>query len=354
MKIAFLTTHLTGTGHLVRTLALAREAVRQGDQALILNGGRPLDHIDMTGVHLLQLPPLTVRSLDYGTLRTGQGDVACTAYMATRISQIVAGLHSFQPDILMTETFPLGRRALRAEYMAALAATPAIAVASVRDIPEPKPKRVDEATARLNAQYAALLVHGDEAFIPLSTSWPMPDLGIPVFHTGYVAEKSDDPPIPSGVLVSVGGGALGRSLIEAAAAAARLSDLPWHLLTIERDNLPSAPNLRVEAPRLDYSRLLDGAKVSISLCGYNTAMDLAQCETPALLVPMVAGGEREQHIRATHLSRYPGIKLLEDPNPAKLASAAAMLARTRRPRLPLDLNGTSRSITTLHALMRPA
>ncbi len=369
-RVAFLCCHLSGTGHLVRTLALARATVTAGARVLVVGGGRPLDHIDLKGIGFLQLPPVQVPDFDFSTLRTPDGAVADEAYLAARRSTLQEALTSFRPDALVTELFPLGRRILAAEFEAAIAATratnpEAAIIASVRDIPEPpsSPGRLEQATERLRRHYDALLVHGDAGFLPLAATWPLPeDLARMIHHTGYVA---GDPPPPcdapgATVLVAVGGGVLGRRLLALAAQAAALSPRPWHLLTggpdaadLARDltaqygraNLPTT-NLRVEPARPDYKALLAGAACSVSLAGYNTVLDLAGSSTPALIVPFDEHGEVEQVIRAERLARLDGFTVLrvDDLTPATLARAAETAATgPRRTPLALARDGAARA-----------
>ncbi|MEM7671433.1 MAG: glycosyltransferase [Pseudomonadota bacterium] len=356
MRIAFLTTHLTGSGHLVRTSVLAREAMRAGHEVLLITGGRPLAHLDLSDLTVLQLPALHVRDLDYGTLRCDGGEVAGERHLGTRIAKIRSALRDFEPACLVTETYPLGRRALRDEFEAALQATNAIAVGSVRDIPEPKPRRLADTAYRLQARFAALLVHGSEEFIPLSTSWPFDGLDHIIHHTGYVGDPAKPDALAGGVLVSVGGGTLGRSLLPIAADAARHSTLDWRILIGGPDAhdiyLAPAPNLTVEPARRDYRALLAGARCSISLCGYNTALDLALCDTPAILVPMAKNGEQEQLLRARRLSGFPGFTMLSEDQitPRQLAALADRMSRTRRPKLPIPVNGAQQSIRIIESL----
>ncbi|MEM7506595.1 MAG: glycosyltransferase [Pseudomonadota bacterium] len=353
MKLAFLTTHLTGTGHLVRILALAAAGRDAGHQVLVLSGGRPLPHIDTGGVEVVQLPPLGVRDLDYKTLRKECGAPADADYMAERSARIAEELRRFAPDFLITETFPLGRRALAAEFEAAIDTTDARAVASVRDIPEPKPRRLAEAETRLKRHYTALLVHGDADFLPLSASWPLRGMEHLIHHTGYVARAEPVTPIPGDVVVSVGGGDLGGQLLSIAAESALTSDRDWHLLAGSPPaDLPSAPNLRVEPPRSDYRGLLAGAQISVSLCGYNTAVDLAQADTPAILVPMTEGRELEQLFRARALARFEGFKHLRgtDLTADRLNTCIEALAGKRRKPLSLVMDGARTSIEILGRL----
>ncbi|MCH8169033.1 MAG: glycosyltransferase [Proteobacteria bacterium] len=373
-RVAFLCCHLSGTGHLVRTLALARATAAMGAAAggevLVIGGGRPLDHIDLKGIEFVQLPPVQVPDFDFSTLRTPEGAVASDAYLAKRRSALERALTEFRPDALVTELFPLGRRILAAEFEAAIAASlaanpEAAIIASVRDIPEPpsSPGRLEQAAGRLRRLYHALLVHGDAEFLPLAATWKLPaDLAPMIHHTGYLA---GDPPPPCDapgdtVLVAVGGGVLGRRLLALAARAAALSPRPWRLLTggpdaadLARDlgerhhraNL-TATNLTVEPPRPDYQALLACAACSISLAGYNTVLDLAGCATPAIVVPFDEHGEVEQVIRAERLARLDGFTVLriDDLTPSILAHAAETAATgPRRAPLALARDGAARA-----------
>jgi predicted glycosyltransferase len=372
IRVAFLCCHLSGTGHLVRTVALARATAAAGARVLVIGGGRPLDHIDQKDIGFLQLPPVQVPDFDFSTLRTPEGLTADDAYLAARRTALEQALAEFQPDALVTELFPLGRRILAAEFEAAIAATrtaipAAKIIASVRDIPEPpkKPGRLEQASERLRRHYNALLVHGDAAFLPLSTTWALPaDLTPMIHHTGYVA--GDPPPrcdTPGDtILIAVGGGVLGRRLLELAAQAAALSPRPWHLLTGGADAADRArdltarygrANLTVEPARPDYKALLANAACSVSLAGYNTVLDLAGTTTPAIIVPFDEHDEREQVIRAERLAGCDGFTVLRvgELTPDKLASAAERAASGgRRPVLALTRDGATRAAAKILVL----
>jgi predicted glycosyltransferase len=357
--------HLSGTGHLVRSLALARATAAAGARVLLICGGRPLPHIASDGIECLQLPPVHVPDFDFSTLRTLDGQPADAAHMAARRTALVQALTRFRPDALVTETFPLGRRMLAAEFEAAIAACPQAAIiSSVRDIPEPpkKPAKLDQAIERLRRLYDAVLVHGDTGFLPLSTTWPLPaDLEAMTHYTGYVA--ADPPPAPAlpgdGVLVAVGGGVLGRRLLDIAARAAARSSRPWRLLTGGPDAAEIAAelsahhahaNLTVEPARPDYPALLAAAACSVSLAGYNTVLDLAGCTTPAILVPFDEHDEREQVIRAERLAACDGFTVLRVGalTPEALADAAGAAATgPRRAPLTLARDGAARAASLI-------
>lgn len=343
LRIALLTCHLTGSGHFVRTLALARACMARGHEAMLISGGRPLPHIGTSDVNIVQLPPLVAEQFDYRNLRTPSGALATPSYMAARRAQVETALAGFAPHVLLTETYPFGRRGLRDEFEAAISTVGrATIMASVRDIPEPKPKRLDEVAERLRRGFDGVLVHGDATFIPLSASWPLPnDLMPTIHHTGYLGRDAATGPVPErtqDVLVAVGGGPLGRRLVAAAIGAALLSQRPWRVLAGGVERVDAPDNLVIEPPRVDYPSLLRAAACSISLCGYNTALDLTHCATPALLVPAAMGGDREQAIRAAAFASFEGFEVLAEDvlDPATLAATAERLARgPRRPRPPL-------------------
>jgi predicted glycosyltransferase len=82
--------------------------------------------------------------------------------------------------------------------------------------------------------------------------------------------------------------------------------------------------------------LLARADASISLCGYNTAMDVLQTGRPAVFVPFDDGSEVEQTLRADRLAQLPGIEVLRsaDLSEANLLQSlrAALAAPARLPR----------------------
>ncbi|QDL90828.1 glycosyltransferase [Paroceanicella profunda] len=360
-RVLIAVSHLTGTGHFVRALAIARALSAQGARPLLLAGGRPLPHLDTGGVEIAWLPPLMVTGQDYATLRLPDGTAADAATLAARRAQALAVLARFGPDVLVTETWPFGRGSLRAEFAALSAAAPGRRAVSLRDIPEPtdKPDKRARAEADL-AGFDAILVHGDPALGRMTDHWPLsPGAAALLRETGFVTAPLPAPAPPSGeVLVSVGGGATGRHLLALAAEAARDSARPWRLMVGGADAAEEAARLRglgpalAEPARADYRARLQGAACSVSLCGYNTATDLLQCTTPAVLVPLTEGGEREQRLRAAALEPF-GMALLEGDGlkPAHLL-AAVETAIARGPRTPsgIDMNGAARSAEILIAL----
>ncbi|MDK3019006.1 glycosyltransferase family protein [Pseudodonghicola flavimaris] len=367
MKVMIVVTHLLGTGHLARALTLGHAFAAAGHEVLIASGGRPAPHLDRGGLGWLQLPPLASDGVDFTRLLTDRGEEADAAWLDARITALREGLTAFAPDVLITELFPFGRRSLSGEFLALLETARdmrrrPVVLASIRDIlaPPSKPKKAARAEEIVTAFYDAVLVHSDPAATTLDISWPLtPALTRKLRYTGYVAPPAPAPhPTGEGqgeVLVSAGGGAVGDPIFETALATARLRpDLSWRLLVGGGDPerlaalRHAAPaNARVEPARPDFRQMLPAARASVSMCGYNTAMDLLQAGTPAVLVPFDAGKEVEQGLRAASLARLPGISLLPaaDLDAAALATALdRVIAAGPRQGSALRFDGAARSV----------
>ncbi len=58
--------------------------------------------------------------------------------------------------------------------------------------------------------------------------------------------------------------------------------------------------------------MLYHAAASVSLCGYNTALDILQSGVRAVFIPFDAGSEVEQGLRADALAQLDGISVLRN------------------------------------------
>src|SRR4029079_15868811 len=134
----------------------------------------------------------------------------------------------FDPDVVLIELFPFGRRQFAFELVPLLEAVHADrkrarVACSVRDVLVAKPARDAEIVARLRRSFDAVLVHGDPVLIPFATTFGwMAEIADLIRYTGYVTASRATTPATDGdqeVLVSAGGGAVGAPLLFAAAAA---------------------------------------------------------------------------------------------------------------------------------------
>lgn len=330
MKVMIVVTHLLGTGHLARALTLGRAYAAAGDDVRVVSGGMPAPLLPAPDGMLVQLPPVRSNGVDFSRLMAEDGAFATVDYLAARQAMLLEVFAGFGPDILITELFPFGRRSLRHEFRALLDAArarpqPPLVCASIRDIlaPPSKAKKAAFAQDMVATYYDAVLVHSDPAFIPLELSWPVSaPLRAALRYTGFVAPPAAGPhPARAGageIIVSAGGGDVGGPVYDAALAAAHQMACPMRLLIGGADPTATAArvaDLRTRAPahvtvepaRRDFRQMLNHAAASISLCGYNTALDILQAGTPAVFVPFDEGGEVEQGLRANALAQHAGI-----------------------------------------------
>lgn len=363
MKVMLVVTGLMGAGHLTRILLIAKALKAAGAMPLIVNGGREIPHLDTGGVDLENLAPVWSDGVDYSRILTPEG-LATPEWFEKRATQLCAIFDRIAPDALITELFPFGRRALATEFEALLthARGRARIYASIRDVLEPKrkPKRAEETAARLRAFYDGVLFHGDPALIPLVSTWPLADDFSDMIHpTGYVASPPP-PALESGageVLVSVGGGVIGRPMLEMAIEAARLSPRLWRLrvggadadLEIARlKSLAGESATIIEAAAPDHRARLGSAACSVSLLGYNTATDLLQAGTPAIILPMQEAAEKEQIIRAEAFAKLPGFHM---PEPGHEALADMVEKAAALPGPPADLVDLTGAETSARVIM---
>jgi predicted glycosyltransferase/peptidoglycan/xylan/chitin deacetylase (PgdA/CDA1 family) len=367
-SVFILVTHLLGVGHLARMCALARGLATSGHRVTLLSGGRPAPLIAKSGFDFVQLPSAHCVGVDFRTLLGADGAPIGDAARQARIQEIIAALKASDPDVVVTETYPFGRRQLAAEFRSLLEAVrcrtkPVAVLSSIRDIlnPPAKESRAAEAEAILADYYDGVLVHGDGLVTPLAASWPTSSaLEKRLTYTGYIADAVPGPVTPlrsDEILVSGGGSAASLPLYRAAIVAAEIIDRPrpWRVLVghgvaaADFDALVAmaGPKVIVERARPDFPALLAGAALSVSQAGYNTIVDLGRAGVPAVVVPFEQGKEAEQRLRAErfHALGLAGIVSEADLTPERLAAEVA--DRLDRPRAKIafpSLDGIANSI----------
>lgn len=349
-RVFFYVQHLLGIGHLRRAAILARALVAGGFDVLLVSGGAPID-LALGGARLHQLPPVRARDESLRELSRLDGSPLDETFRAARVAELLGLLRIEAPAIVITEQFPFGRTQLRFELLPLLEAARALAprpliVSSVRDLVRRSvsEKRVAE-TIETFAAFDLLLIHGDPRLVGFDKSFVgWGQVRSRAVYTGYVTD-ADLAPTGSDegkgeVIVSVGGGAVGAPLLQAARAAQPLSVLagkPWRFLE--------------NAERGDFVALLRNSALSISQAGYNTAVETLSCADRAVLVPFGSERETEQTDRARLLAERGIVAMVPHDalTPQSLAAAVdmAMGGPSIRSFPPCDVRGAEATVALL-------
>jgi len=390
--ILFYAQHLLGLGHAHRAARLARALADAHEAVLFVTGGLPVPGLDLGGAQEVPLPPLTAGDDAAGTLALPDGSAPPEDYLADRRDRLLALLARHDPALVLLELFPFGRHALAFELAPLLLAVaearkqrgPAAPrlVVSVRDIVVSKRNQAWYELAVLGVlrQWVdRVLVHGSPTVIPISRSFALADrLGQRLVYTGYIGPRPTGCPPPGTprgeVVVSGGGGRVAGPLLRTALAARSLSRVaatyPWRLLTgpylpadsrRELETLLAAPStgagrppVALESFRDDFPHLLRGAMLSVSQAGYNTLLDIVASGVRAVVVPYEGSGD-EQPLRARLLAERRLVAVVPETELAPPRLAAAMDRALTQPgfpaRIPLDLDGASRSVAILGRLV---
>ncbi len=371
-RVFFYVQHLLGIGHIARASRIAAALVADGAEVTVVTGGMPVSGFPGPGLRHIALPAIRAGDAGFRGLLDAGGNPVDDAFRDMRRDLLLAAFRAAEPDVVMTEAFPFGRRQVRFELLPLLEAIHAMpsrprVVASVRDIlqEQPKPGRDAESVGYAKAFYDRILVHGDPAFARLEDTFPLADqVAHLVDYTGLVAPE---PPPPAAdrfdIVVSAGGGAVGAAMLKASAEAARAmpGDATWCL--IAGVNLPDAdfaelqagagPRMAVVRFRRDFVGLLRNARVSLSQAGYNTVCDILVAGCRSVLVPFASGGETEQRARAERLSRLGRAVVVTEEQLGSGSIGRAVAAALGAPPPPphgLDLNGAARSASLIRAL----
>ena len=369
--------HLMGIGHQRRAAAVALALAGKGAGVLYVTGGPELPGLapGWPGrVRVAALPAARVADARYRALVDADGREVDDAWRAARRDRLLAAFDEHAPHVLVTETWPFGRRLLRFELDPLVERARRAGcrlVSSVRDVPEPpsSPARARAVAERVLESCDAVLVHGDPAFVPLDASFPETErIRARIRYTGYVAAgKAPAAPAGSGeeggIVVSAGGGVGAHRLVESALAAARRDPgLRWRILVgpnagadaFARWRRAAAANALVEPNRADFGSILSRARVSVSQAGYNTVTDLLAAAVPAVLVPFSAGGEREQSIRARSLAEAGFARVIEEDGltPETLLEAVRAAPAPAAGRARIRLDGARESADALIGIAR--
>lgn len=383
MKILHYTQYVFGIGHLFRSMAIDRALA---PIAVDLVTGGPDVPIPMpANVRHHAMPALRMDER-YENMLTVDRERDLEETWRERETRLLSLFDSIEPDVLLIEMFPFGRRLFARELLPLLRfnrerTRPAVTLCSVRDIlvekkdPAKFEKRV---LGWLNPWFDGVLVHSDPDLVRLDRTFSrVADITCPVWYTGYVAEgptltdrKSARealglPQTIPVILASAGSGTIVGDLLDPILEAAILLSprLPHKLLVFTGPNAPQEDRERLSAraaahpdavireftPRFpDHVLACD---LSVSRGGYNTTMNLLACGAKGLMRPY--GHDREQRMRLEALSALGLVGILEDADmePGRLARLMEeALLRDKPAASPPLLQGDARSAAIIRGL----
>lgn len=363
-RVLFYVQYLLGIGHVRRAALNVQAMCAAGLDVHVIFGGMPLPHISFAPATLHHLTP--VRSADEGFsgLVKADGSELTEADKAERTTRLLQLCETLAPDLIVTETYPFGRRQMRFELKPLLQwvkqqSTPPALIASIRDIQQArKPERQQETVDLINDYYDHVIVHGDAAFTPLEASFDLADqIRDKTHYSGYICPPPVTPQTREALLLfSIGGGAVGKAILDTAVAlhaTGFANDCHWLLITgpnmpeDDKQALKQAEqhNLTVVDLADDFIGCMGRARLSVSMAGYNTVMDILQTRVPAVVVPFEAEGETEQITRAVLLEQQ-GLMTIVRENaltPASLQQAINRALQQAAGRPDIDMDGAAHS-----------
>lgn len=313
-RILYYCQSLVGVGHLACSLRVIEQLLQHCEVDLIQGGldvARGIEHPRYRNLRQTTL----LHDEDSGAFFDPDGAQSVEAIWETRAREIDAFLR-FPYDAIVVEFYPFGRRRFKPEIMRLLRAVrercgPVPVFTSVREVLVPRAveneRRMVESVRK---HIDTVFVRGDPSIVRFDETFSLaPHIADRLCYTGYIAPAPlPEAPVRSNqILVSQGGGNVGRELLDAAIAVA--PQMPAHrfLLAAGARTEPAAldalrakvrsANVEIRPFLEDFQRRLAESALSISMGGDNTLMDIVVTRTPALAWPYQDNPEQGIRVR---------------------------------------------------------
>jgi predicted glycosyltransferase len=371
----------------VRSAEIVKELSRDSKILFVSGGEKPegFRFPEHKNIDILQLPPLKTDP-DFSNLQVCGSSQSLDETKALRRQLLLRAFAEFQPDVLVTELFPFGRKQFRFELLPLLEhvrqqSPKTMVVSSVRDIlvTRKDQEEYDQRVCGLvNTFYDLVLVHGDKNFQKFDETFSsVNDLHCPVAYTGYVVQQKDPntkeacrlqlaeagQPL---IVASNGSGQYltGQMLLETVLCAAQLlqSRIPHEFHVFAGPLMPEeaytrlqslareSRNVRLSRYTPDLAAVLKRAEVSVSMAGYNTVMDILSSGVRSLVYPVTSNGDQEQSVRAERLARAGVIDVIgtEELTPEELADKLERALSKTPTALTVNCEGAVNSVLILN------
>src|SRR4051812_39139744 len=116
-RVLFYVQHLLGVGHLKRAELLAQAMTSTGLEVIIALGGPPLAEVPFAQTRIERLPPASIAGEDFSTLLDASGRPVDEPWKSERRAALLDLWRRIDPDVVLLELFPFGRRQFRFEII---------------------------------------------------------------------------------------------------------------------------------------------------------------------------------------------------------------------------------------------
>ncbi len=357
---------LLGIGHLMRMQRIAHAIARAGVSVHVINGSAHSNVEHHSNIQWHQLPALSAKDSDFSGLVDASMRAPDAEFWQKRAKRLQSIIQKLKPGVLIIEGYPFARGSFHQEiapWIVQARIDGWRCICSVRDIivAKSKPGWHETVYTRLNTYFDQLLIHADDAFVSLQQSFSMFDkIDIKITYTGYIApnamqEKSIKSQNDSQndcakdiIIVSAGGGGVGKQLFEIAFNTAQTAwgqRFQWQFFGASAYLSSSFEHIKIFEFDHYFVKRLRSAKLSISQAGYNSCVELWQTRVPAIWMPFALESttENEQLIRANLMERAGYGYVLHQNDPSQVATLGARaLSMTQAKSYP-DLNGATKT-----------
>ena len=332
MRILYYCQSLVGVGHLACSLRIIKELVKDALVDLIQGGLDMANPFEHPRLRTLRLPTLLHDASTGGLLDPdlARGVEAVWTLRSAQIADFLASRY----DAIVVEFYPFGRRRFKPEIMNLFRAVRESSgqvpiFCSVREVLVPRPIEAERRMVEtLRKHIHTVFVRSDSDVIRLDDTFTLaPQINDKLVYTGYISPPPPEvwPARRKQILVSQGGGNVGRELMLAAIQVAPL--MPEYSFVLAAgsrtaDHEVSALNASVRSSNVqirpflaDFQHQLMASAASISMGGDNTLLDVISARTPALAYPFQ--GNPEQSLR---IAKFASKGLLTALAPADLAA----------------------------------
>lgn len=378
-RLMFYCQHILGMGHLVRSMEIVR-GLTQDFQVCFINGGEIIQGFEIPAdVEVVNLPAIKTDS-EFRTLQVVDSDLDLAAVEAIRRDQLLQVYQQFQPDVLMIELFPFGRRKFSFELIPLLDAIQADGrktkvVSSLRDIvvtKQNREKHEQKVCTLMNQYFDLLLIHGDPKFQPIEETFSrIQDLQCPVYYTGYVVQPQ---PVESAILpihepmilATIGGGRFGHELLDAVVAVAPALEAliphqiqvftgpfyPEEKLKALQEKAKGCRNLWVDRYTPNLLQYMQRADLSISMSGYNTTLNVLTTGVKAMLMAFTGNDDQEQRMRSEKLAAMDLVTTVQPEDLAADRFVALIQSSLQKPQqtVQFDFDGVAKTASLVRSM----